>query len=166
MPPVVRLRLYGNSPPASTKRIKRCHCAIEKFYPQENAYYAATPNCAPTTVVDAIANASQNATRHVALVTDELPERAATPPRSARNNVAPPATAHMIDAAAASYTIFSGDAAPTENVAAQATAACTGRVVMISEMRSSSRACAPSARCDINCVATSDASTGFDAQPR
>lgn len=97
--------------------MERCHCAIEKYYPPENAYHAATPNSAPTPVVDAIANAPQNATRHAALVTDALPERAATPPRSARNSIAPPATAHMIDAAGASYTIFRGDAAPTVNVA-------------------------------------------------
>lgn len=98
--------------------MESCHCAIEKYYPSENLYYAATLNSAPTPVADAIANAPQNATRHAALVTDALPGRAAMPPRSARNNVAPPATAHMIDAAGASYTIFRGDAAPTVNVAA------------------------------------------------
>ena len=86
-------------------------------------------------------------------------------PSTARNNSELPETTHISADAGTSTTTISGKAAPTENVAADAIAAWTGRAVSISEMPSSSRACAPSASCAINCEATCEASSGSSPRP-
>ena len=59
-------------------------------------------------------------------------------------------------------TISKGMAAPTENAAADVSAACTGRAVVISEIPSSSRAWAVKASFAISCWATCRASVLFD----
>lgn len=48
--------------------------------------YAATPKSAPTPAVTAIASAPQNVTRIAPVLTSAPPTRAATPPKTARNN--------------------------------------------------------------------------------
>ena len=55
-------------------------------------------------------------------------------------------------------TINRGMAAPAENVTADVSAACTGRAVVMSEIPSSSRACAVKASFAISCWATCRAS--------
>ena len=55
-------------------------------------------------------------------------------------------------------TASSGSAAPTAKLAADVIAAWIGRALSVSEMPSSSRACAPSASCAISCSATCFAS--------
>jgi hypothetical protein len=57
-------------------------------------------------------------------------------------------------------TMSKGMAAPTENVAADVNAACTGRAVVISEIPSSSRAWAVKASFAINCWAICRARSG------
>ena len=56
--------------------------------------------------------------------------------------------------------LSSGIAAPIAKVPADANAACTGRALSVSEIPSSSRACAPNASCFINWSATWLASIG------
>ena len=59
-----------------------------------------------------------------------------------------------------SIAMTSGSAAPRANVPAEDIAACTGRAPRVSEMPSSSRACAARASCSISCDATFVARSG------
>ena len=69
-------------------------------------------------------------------------------------------TTGMIQPAGAASVANSGMLAPAAKVAAEVSAACTGRATVISEMPSSSRACAPSASLAISCTATLRARSG------
>ncbi len=98
------------------------------------------PNKAPTPAVSAIARAPQNVTRAAARNTGEPPARAAKEPNSARKHNELPETIQTSAEVGTKTTIRSGMAAPTANVAAEASAACTGRALRVSEMPNSSRA--------------------------
>jgi len=103
------------------------------------------------------ASAPHNVTRSAPLAMLAPPARAATAPSNAStaNDVA------LIHAAkpgpgTASATAR-GTAAPAAKLAAEASAACSGRAARAWQMPSSSRACAPSASCAISCLATGPA---------
>ena len=133
-------------------------CAGIAISPEESCRsQATTPKRAPTPVVNAIANAPQNVTRATDAITGEPPVRAARRPNNARKRSELPARPHISSEAGSKGTIRSGSAAPTANVPAEANAACTGFATCVSDMPSSSRACAPIASCCINWVATLDA---------
>ncbi|MNN59162.1 hypothetical protein D3C81_1742590 [compost metagenome] len=112
-----------------------------------------------------MARAPQKVTRTAAVITEEPPARAAREPSRVRNTSELAETAHMSADTGTRRTINSGKAAPTEKVAADATAAWTGRAAKVSEMPSSSRPCAPSASCAVNWVATLDASSASSPRP-
>src|SRR5665213_924389 len=98
------------------------------------------PNNLPIPAVRAIARAPQNVTRAVARRMFAPPAFAPIAPRTARK---PKDAANTIGTSAPGgdiTTISKGIAAPTENDAAEVSAACTGRAVVISEIPSSSRA--------------------------
>ena len=115
------------------------------------------PKIAPIPAVSPIANAPQNVTRTVGFSKPAPPAFAPIAPSRARNSSDPTETTGIRTFDGEPRTSRSGAAAPTEKVAADANAACTGRAVLVSEMPSSSRACAPSASFAINCFATSRA---------
>jgi hypothetical protein len=97
------------------------------------------PNSAPTPAVIAIASAPQKVTRHAPIRTPAPPARAATAPNKARKKNAV-ADIHGIRlCAGANVVTASGSAAPTAKLAADASAAWTGRALWSSEMPSSSR---------------------------
>ena len=100
----------------------------------------AVPKIFPMPAVRAIAKAPQNVTRAVARRTLAPPALAPIAPRSARKPNDAAETIGTSAPAGARTTISKGMAAPTENVAAEVSAACTGRAVVISEIPSSSRA--------------------------
>ena len=104
-------------------------------------------------------------TRTAAVMTEAPPARPAREPNSARNKSELPETVHMSADTGAKRTIRRGRAAPTAKVPAEANAAWTGRAVRVSDMPSSSRACAPSASCAINWVATWEASSASSPRP-
>ena len=106
----------------------------------------AIPTICPIAAVKPIANTPQNVTRSTALTGRAPPTRAPTAPSSARNAIEVMATTGKTNAVGAKRTIESGRAAPIVKVAAEARAACTGRAVLIAEMPSSSRLCAPMRR--------------------
>ena len=112
------------------------------------------PNNLPIPAVRAIANAPQNVTRAVARRTFAPPALAPTAPRRARKPKDAADTMGTSAAAGETTTMSKGIAAPTENVAADVRAACTGRAVVISEIPSSSRAWAVKASFAISCWAT------------
>ncbi len=101
---------------------------------------ATAPNSAPTAAVTAIASAPQNVTRHAPISMSAPPTRAAMTPSDARNASDIPDTQKIRPHYAANAATSSGKAAPTEKLAAEAKAACTGRALSVSEMPSSSRA--------------------------
>ena len=90
--------------------------------------------------VRAIANAPQNVTRAVARRTFAPPAFAPIAPRRARKPKDAADTMGTSAPAGDTTTMSKGMAAPTANVAAEVSAACTGRAVVISEIPSSSRA--------------------------
>jgi hypothetical protein len=98
------------------------------------------PKIFPIPAVRAIANAPQKVTRAVARRTFAPPVIAPIAPRSARKAKDAADTIGTSAPAGATTTMSKGMAAPTENVAAEVSAACTGRAVVISEIPSSSRA--------------------------
>ena len=93
----------------------------------------------------AIANAPQNVTRAVARRMFAPPVLAPIAPRRARKPKDAVDTMGTSALAGDTTTISKGIAAPTENITADVSAACTGRAVVISEIPSSSRACAAKA---------------------
>ena len=94
----------------------------------------------PTPAVAAIASAPQKVTRPAPASTPAPPTRAAMAPSRARKTSEVAGTQAMSVAGGASAVTPSGSAAPTVKLAAEASAACTGRALMVSEMPSSSRA--------------------------
>jgi hypothetical protein len=104
--------------------------------------------------VRVIARAPQNVSRKVGIRILAPPALAPIAQRSARKINEPRATIGSKSAGGETRTSISGAAAPTEKVAADASAACTGRAVLISEIPSSSRAWAPSASFAISWRAT------------
>ena len=94
-----------------------------------------------------MASAPQKVTRTAATARGAPPARAPSPPSSARKTSELPATSGTRSAVAETAATITGSAAPTAKVAAEASAACSGRAVWISERPSSSRACAPRASC-------------------
>lgn len=85
--------------------------------------------------VIAIAKAPQNATRTVALATGAPPAFAPLAPRIARKNNDEMGTLTIIIAVfGVSHAAIMGSAAPAVNVAAEVSAACTGRAVVTSVM--------------------------------
>ena len=88
------------------------------------------------------------------------PARAAVAPSTARNNSDVSDTATIRARAGDSAATASGNAASAAKLAADVSAAYTGRALIVEEMPSSSRACEPSASCAINWLATCWASTG------
>ena len=96
--------------------------------------------------VTAIANAPQNSVRSAPFATGAPPVRAATAPSSARKTSDAELTLQL-DRRLRHEQVDdqSGNAPPAAKLAADASAACTGRAALISEMPSSSRACAASA---------------------
>ena len=97
--------------------------------------YAAYP------AVIAIASAPQKATRAVARSTLAPPRRAPTAPSAARKTNEARKTAGINALCGKMKTTSKGSAAPAAKVAAEVSAACTGRAVLISEIPSSSRKC-------------------------
>ena len=93
--------------------------------------------------VKPIARAPQNTTRMVGLKTSAPPVFAPIIPSKARKANDPTETIGSSQVDGERRARMRGPAAPTENVAADASAACIGRAVLISETPSSSRACAP-----------------------
>src|SRR5450756_176864 len=96
------------------------------------------PNNFPMPAVSAIAKAPQNVTRTVARRTLAPPARAPIAPRTARKPKDAADTSGTSAPAGDTTTMSKGMAAPTENDAAEVSAACTGRAVVISEIPSSS----------------------------
>ena len=80
-----------------------------------------------------IANAPQNVTRIVGFMMSAPPVQAPIMPSSARNTRDPMDTSGIVRFDGETSTSASGAAAPRENVAADANAACTGRAVLISD---------------------------------
>ena len=113
---------------------------------------AATPKRAPTPAVNAIAKAPQKVTRVTDGITGAPPARAASRPNSRKKGERScrrdPTSA--ADTGSSENHQEEASAAPTANVPAEANAACTGFAARVSEMPSSSRACAASASCCIN----------------
>jgi len=108
------------------------------------------PNHVPTPAVTAIASAPQNVTRTAATAMRAPPARAAIAPRIARNTSDSAQTSAITRSGGANAVTTSGSAAPAAKLAAEASAAWIGRGFSVSEMPSSSRACAPSASCAIS----------------
>src|SRR5581483_10684152 len=98
------------------------------------------PKRAPTPPVAAMASAPQNATRSAPIQGEAPPTRAASAPRAARKTRDAAETTRTVWEDGANMTVRMGKAAPTVNVAAEASAACRGRAVNFSESPSSSRA--------------------------
>lgn len=88
----------------------------------------------------AMARAPQKITRIMGLITSAPPAFAPTIPSSTRKISDPAATTGSSRTVGAKTRSTNGAAAPTENVAADASAACTGRAVVACEIPSSSRA--------------------------
>jgi len=82
-----------------------------------------TPNKAPTPAVTAMAKAPQTVTRAAAVITEAPPTRAAREPKSARNKIELPETAHISAETGTNRTTRRGRTAPTENVTAEVSAA-------------------------------------------
>src|ERR1700686_4654477 len=98
------------------------------------------PKSLPMPAVRAIAKAPQNVTRAVARRTFAPPVLAPIAPRRARKPKDAADTRGTSAPGGDTTTMSKGIAAPTENDAAEVSAACTGRAVVISEIPSSSRA--------------------------
>ena len=100
------------------------------------------PKSFPMPAVSAIAKAPQNVTRAVARNTFAPPVFAPIAPSRARKPRDAADTMGTSAPAGDTTTMSKGMAAPTENVTADVSAACTGRALVIFEIPSSSRACA------------------------
>src|SRR5215831_4759069 len=124
-----------------SRRSRRCSCASHESrltktqagQPYEDGsaggaldYDTFVPNSAPTPAVAAIARAPQSVTRPAPTHGDAPPAPAASAPRPARQKSDTADTASATLASGASITMRIGIAAPIENVAADANAACSG----------------------------------------
>ena len=107
-----------------------------------------------------MARAPREVTQIDALATDVPPARAAMPTKTARNNRDNKATTYTRCENGATQAIISGNAAPIVKVAADESAAWTGRALALSVIPISSRACVPNASCRISCSATMLAKPG------
>lgn len=103
-------------------------------------FQTTVPNSLPMPAVSARANAPQNVTRMVARRMFAPPAFAPITPRTARKASDAPETIGTSALLGDTTTISNGMAAPTENIAAEASAAWTGRATLISDIPSSSRA--------------------------
>src|ERR1039458_10271888 len=92
------------------------------------------PNSLPIPAVIPRAKAPQNVTRNVARRMFAPPAFAPTAPSRARKPRDAADTTGTSILMGATMTISNGIAAPTENITADVTAACTGRAVVISEI--------------------------------
>lgn len=98
------------------------------------------PNSLPIPAVIPRANAPQNVTRNVVRRMFATPAFAPIAPSKARKPNEAADTVGTSTFTGETTTISNGIAAPTENITADVSAACTGRAVVISEIPSSSRA--------------------------
>ena len=98
------------------------------------------PNSLPIPAVIPSAIAPQNVTRKVARRMLEPPAFPPIAPSKARKPNDAADTVGTSTFTGETTTISNGIAAPTENITAAGSAACTGRAVVISEIPSSSRA--------------------------
>src|SRR6185503_15059381 len=115
------------------------------------ATHTTVPTSLPIPAVRAIANAPQKVTRAVARRMCAPPAFAPIAPRRARKPKDAADTMGTSAPAGDTTTMSKGMAAPTENITADVSAACTGRAVVISEIPSSSRAWAVKASFAISC---------------
>ena len=121
------------------------------------------PKSLPIPAVIASANAPQNVTRTVARRMFAPPARAPMAPSRARKPSDAPATIGSSAFVGDTTTMSNGMAAPIENIAAEVSAACTGRAAVTSDIPSSSRAWAVRASFAMSCWATCRASGLIDA---
>lgn len=138
----------------STRRFGFCAgltAGVEFRAPQIIIVQTTVPNSLPIPAVMANAKAPQNVTRTVARRTFAPPALAPTAPRSARNTRDAAETIGISASAGDMAAMSNGMAAPVENMTADVRAACTGRVVVISDIPSSSRAWVPKASFAISC---------------
>ncbi len=112
-----------------------------------------------------MAKTPHRVTRTIAFRTGAPPVMAETAPRAASAASESAPTVGIACAKGVIAMAASGTAAPTEKVAAEASAASTGRVATVWEMPISSRACASSALWLMSCTATSPASAGSSPRP-
>ena len=127
--------------------------------------YTTVPNKTPTPAVIPIASPPQNVTRIVLGATFAPPARAASAPKSARESSEVPATKIIRLAAGAAALTMRGMAAPRAKQLADASAAWVGRALSVSDMPSSSRACAAMASWAMSWLATCAASAGSRPRP-
>src|SRR6202030_2187216 len=126
--------------PGTPRRYRRLIGRIHLRDPQYGAVHS-RPAAAPTAVVTAIASALQKATRKAPTLTFAPPTLADQPPRKSRQARPEVAIAAIRYGAGAIATTPNGSAAPTEKLAAEAKAACSGRARDVGDIPSSSRAC-------------------------
>src|SRR6185503_5960097 len=107
--------------------------------------YTIVPNRVPTAAVNPMASAPQKVTRMADFIIGAPPARAANTPKQTRKMRELIATTEINLVSGVTSTVRSGIPAPTAKVTADASAACTGRAVKLSEMPSSSLACAANA---------------------
>ena len=98
------------------------------------------PNSRPTVAVTSMANTPQTATRAAPTSAGAPPARAAIAPSDRRQSSETAETAGNSAVAGATMVVSTGTPAPTANVAAEASAACSGRAASPSVKPSSSRA--------------------------
>src|ERR1017187_106422 len=115
-------------------------CPLLDHSGRELESHTTVPTNFPIPAVRAIANAPQNVTRTVARKILAPPAFAPIAPRSARNPNEAANTIGTRTLVGDTTTMSKGMAAPMANDAAEVSAACTGRAVVISEIPSSSRA--------------------------
>src|SRR5260221_3765355 len=127
--------------------------------------HTTVPKSAPTPAVTPIASAPQNVTRMAPVDIPAPPARAASAPSTARKSSDDAATMTIRCVSDAAIATASGRAPPMAELAADASAAWSGRAWRAVVMPSSSRAWAPSASCAMSCSATCFASAGSRARP-
>src|ERR1019366_3864775 len=146
--------------PARAALMERLNKAQNRACFRLSHSHTTVPNSHPTPEVIAMASAPQKVTRIAPLITLAPPACAANPPRSARNSSEVPDTKGINPASGDMAVTKRGRTAPMAKLPADAHAAWIGRARRVSEMPSSSRACAPSASWAISCSATCFASEG------
>src|SRR5262249_18491749 len=114
-PAGARLVLSGSHVSSPTDRCLKWPCP-----------YIACPTALPMTAVAAMGNAPQKVTRTVGLNTSAPPSVAPMPPKIARHKREPPEISQDTLSAGEITARATGTAAPTEKVAAEVSAACTG----------------------------------------
>ena len=132
------------------REVRRDFPSEDRLAPWSN-HQTTVPNNFPIPAVRAIANAPQKVTRAVARRMFAPPAFAPIAPKRERNPKDAAETIGTSALAGDTTTMSNGMAAPTENITADVSAACTGRAVVISEIPSSSRAWAVKASFAISC---------------